>query len=100
MNLFTFFANFTSKNSYREHFKLERDKLGLVCTGCENTTHYWIKSVWSYECKKCTRRTSLLTGTIMQSSNLLYMVCYKTMFLLSVTKKGFSSKNFEKVTQS
>ena len=96
MNLFTFSAEFTSENSCREHFKLERDKLGLVCTSCENTTHYWIKSVWSYECKKCNHRTSLRSGTIMQSSNLSFMIWYKTMFLLSVTKKGFSSKEIQK----
>lgn len=96
MNLFTFSAEFTSENSCREHFKLERDKLGLTCTSCKNTTHYWIKSVWSYECKKCNHRTSLRSGTIMQSSNLSFLVWYKTMFLLSVTKKGFSSKEIQK----
>jgi ISXO2-like transposase domain len=96
MNLFTFSAEFTSEDSCREHFKQERDKLGVSCARCQNTTHYWIKSKWSYECKTCNHRTSLRSGTIMQSSNLSFMVWYKTMFLLSVTKKGFSSKEIQK----
>lgn len=96
MNLFTFTANFTSEESCRLHFKAERDKQGIRCAECGHTKHYWIKSRWSYECKECRHRTSLRSGTIMESSNLSFMIWYKTMFLLSATKKGFSSKEIQK----
>jgi transposase-like protein len=95
MNLFSFGVEFSSENDCRLHFKQERDKIGVVCR-CGNTTHYWIKSVWSYECKVCRSRTSLRSGTIMQSSNLSFLVWYKTMFLMTATKKGFSSKEIQK----
>lgn len=36
------------------------------------------------------------SGTIMQSSNLPFLVWYKTMFLLGATKKGFSSKEIQR----
>ena len=96
MNLFTFTANFTSEESCRLHFKAERDKQGVVCKCCSHTEHYWIKSRWSYECKACRHRTSLCRGTIMESSNLSFLIWYKTMFLLSATIKGFSSKEIQK----
>jgi transposase-like protein len=96
MNLFTFTANFTDEESCRLHFKSERDKQGVVCKCCKHKEHYWIKSRWSYECKKCNHRTSLRSGTIMESSNLSFLIWYKTMFLLSATKKGFSSKEIQK----
>ncbi len=32
----------------------------------------------------------------MQSSNLSFLIWYKTMFLLTATKKGFSSKEIQK----
>lgn len=96
MNVFSFSAQFDSEVSCREHFKSERDKLGVTCHRCGHDQHYWIKSQWSYECKKCRSRTSLRSGTIMQSSNLPFLVWYKTMFLLSMTKKGFSSKEIQK----
>lgn len=96
MNLFTFTAHFTDEESCRLHFKAERDKLGVKCKECGHKEHYWIKSRWSYECKQCRHRTSLRSGTIMESSNLSFLVWYKTMFLLSATKKGFSSKEIQK----
>lgn len=96
MNLFSFTANFSSEESCRLHFKAERDKQGVKCTRCGHKQHYWIKSRWSYECKKCNHRTSLRSGTIMESSNLSFLIWYKTMFLLSATKKGFSSKEIQK----
>lgn len=96
MNVFSFTAQFDNEVSCREHFKLERDKIGVNCRRCQHDQHYWIKSQWSYECKKCRSRTSLRSGTIMQNSNLSFLVWYKTMFLMSMTKKGFSSKEIQK----
>ena len=95
MNLFSFSAHFGTEDDRREHFKLERDKIGLTCK-CGSTEHFWIKSRLSYECKKCRSRTSLKSGTIMENSNLSFLIWYKTMFLMSVTKKGFSAKEIQK----
>ena len=88
MNLFSFTANFGSEESCRLHFKEERDKIGVQCK-CGSKEHFWIKSRWSYECKKCRSRISLRSGTIMQSSNLSFLIWYKTMFLMTATKKRF-----------
>ncbi|MDI1235844.1 MAG: transposase, partial [bacterium] len=96
MNLFSFTAHFDSEEACRNHFKSQRDKEGVICRECKHTEHYWIKSRWSYECKNCRSRTSLKSGTIMQSSNLSFLVWYKKRFLLSATKKGFSSKEIQK----
>ena len=95
MNLFEFSANFGSEEACRLHFKEQRDKQGVVCK-CGHTEFYWIKSRWSYECKECRSRTSLRSGTIMQSSNLPFMTWYKTMFLMTATKKGFSTKEIQR----
>ena len=95
MNLFSFSAHFGTEDDCREHFQLERDKIGLTCK-CGSTEHFWIKSRLSYECKKCRSRTSLKSGTIMENSNLSFLIWYKTMFLMSVTKKGFSAKEIQK----
>ena len=96
MNIFSFSAEFSSEEACRKHFKEERDKIGVICKKCSHTEHYWVKSQWSYECKQCRSRTSLRSGTIMQSSNLSFLIWYKTMFLLTATKKGFSSKEIQR----
>jgi transposase-like protein len=95
MDLFSFTAHFGTEEDCRIHFKAQRDKIGVVCK-CGHNEHFWIKSIWTYECKKCRSRTSLKSGTIMQNSNLSFLIWYKTMFLMSVTKKGFSSKEIQK----
>ena len=94
MNLFSFSAHFGTEDDCINHFKSERDKIGLTCK-CGSTEHFWIKSRLSYECKKCRSRTSLKSGTIMENSNLSFLIWYKTMFLMSVTKKGFSAKEIQ-----
>ncbi len=96
MNLFTFTAHFGDEQTCRLHFKEQRDQIGVLCHRCGHDQHYWIKSVWSYECKACRSRTSLRSGTIMQSSNLSFLVWYRTMFLMSTTKKGFSAKEIQR----
>lgn len=95
MDIFSFTAHFGTEADCRIHFKEQRDKIGVYCK-CGHHEHFWIKSIWSYECKKCRKRISLKSGTIMQSSNLSFLIWYKTMFLMSVTKKGFSSKEIQK----
>lgn len=96
MNLFTFTANFGTEEACRLHYKLERDKIGVACHRCGHTEHYWIKSRWSYECKECRSRTSLRSGTVMQGSNLSFLVWYRCMFLMGATKKGFSAQEIQR----
>ena len=68
----------------------------MVGPGCGCKNHYWIKSRWSYECKSYRSRTSLRSGTIMQGSNLSFLIWYRAMFLMSATKKGFSAKEMQR----
>jgi len=96
MNIFSFSAHFTSEEDCRLHFKSQRDDQGVICKKCGHDKHYWLQNKWSYECKSCKFRTTLRSGTIMQSSKLSFLVWYKTMFLMSATKKGFSAKEIQK----
>jgi hypothetical protein len=77
------------------YFKGERDKIGISCQ-CGKSDFYWIKSRRSYECKACRKRITLRSGTIMENSNLSFLVWYQAMFLMSTTKKGFSAKEMQK----
>lgn len=96
MNIFSFSAHFGTEEDCRHHFKEQRDLQGINCSKCGNKQHYWKQDKWSYECKSCKYRTSLRKGTIMENSNLSFLIWYKTMFLMSVTKKGFSAKEIQK----
>lgn len=98
MNIFSFKAHFDSEEVRRIHFKQERDKIGVKfkCQGYGNDQHYWIKSVWSYKCESCRGHASLCSSIIMQNSNLSFMTWYKTIFLMTTTKKRFSFKEIQK----
>ncbi|SHG78681.1 ISXO2-like transposase domain-containing protein [Salegentibacter echinorum] len=96
MDIFSFGVHFTDEISCRLHFKEQRDKHGVSCKRCGCINHYWLQNKWSYQCKACKARMSLRSGTIMESSKLSFMNWYKTIFLLSTTKKGFSSKEIQR----
>ena len=96
MNIFSFTAHFKDEESCKAHFKAQRDKEGVVCKKCGCTKHYWLKGKSSYQCSKCSFRTSLRSGTVMENSKLPFLVWYKAIFLVSATKKGFSSKEIQK----
>ncbi len=44
----------------------------------------------------CHFRTSLRSSAIMESLKLFFLIWYKTMFLMSCTKKGFSTNEIQK----
>lgn len=96
MDIFSFGVHFTDEKSCRLHFKEQRDQQGVVCHRCQGSDHYWLQNKWSYQCRSCNSRISLRSGTIMESSKLSFMIWYKTIFLLSTTKKGFSSKEIQR----
>jgi len=96
MDIFSFGIEFTDEMSCRVHFKEQRDKEGVICNRCGGSQHYWLKNKWAYQCKSCEARQTLKSGTIMENSNLSFLVWYKTFCLMSATKKCFSSKEIQR----
>ena len=100
MNIFSFSAHFSSEEDCRNHFKCERDKIGVTCSVCGNTTHYWTKRC-CYECKNCRHRTSLHSGTIMQNSNLSFMIWYLQLYLnefvYKLNRRYFGDRIFDRL---
>ena len=96
MDIFSFSVHFTDEESCVLHYKGQRDKQGVICNKCGGNAHYWLKNKMAYQCKSCNARQTLRSGTIMKNSNLSFLTWYKTIFLMSTTKKGFSSKEIQK----
>lgn len=84
---FDFKVHFGSEEFCRLHFKQQRDQQGITCKKCGSKDHYWLQNKWSYECKSCKFRTSLRSGTLMQSSKLSFLVWYRTLFLMNLCTK-------------
>jgi len=91
MNLLNFITQFPDEESFKLKFKEIRDIVGVFCSKCKGTEHYWKKDKWQYECKKCKTRVTLRRGTAMQSSKLPLRYRFVAIHLLTSTKKSFSA---------
>ncbi len=96
MKLLEFTDKFPDEQSCKEAFKAYRLKQGIVCKKCGGTHHYWKKNREEWECKKCQHRTTLKSGTVMQSSKLPYQYWFIAMHLITSTKKSFSAKEIQR----
>jgi len=91
MTIRDFFRKFPDEASCRAHFKSERDREGVTCKRCGHREHYWISTRDQYQCKKCSFRTTLRSGTLLHGSQLPYYYWYFGMMMLTGTKKSFSA---------
>ena len=96
MNLLNFIREYPDELSCKEKFKSYRDELGIDCSKCGSTAHYWKKDKEQYECKSCNHRTTLRSGTVMHKSKLPYRYWFIAMHLLTSTKKSFSAKEIQR----
>ncbi len=96
MRLIEFSKHYPDEASCKEAFKAYRIKEGVTCTKCGGTTHYWKKNREQWECKNCSHRTTLKSGTVMQSSKLPFQYWFIAMHLITSTKKTFSAKEIQR----
>lgn len=91
MTISEFYRKFNEEQNCREHLKQSRESAGVQCKKCKNTSHYWLKSKEQWQCKGCSFRTTLRSGTLFESSNLPLKTWYEALYLVCNTKKGISA---------
>ena len=91
MNILKFFEQFPDEQSCRDHFKENREGQGVICKKCGCMKHYWLKNKSQWQCSSCKFRTTLRSGTMMESSNLSIRKWYLAIFFMTYTKKGMSA---------
>lgn len=91
MNIIEFVSQFPNEASCRSHFKESREKEGVVCKNCRSVNHWWLKAKSQWQCTQCDFRTTLRSGTIMESSKLPVRTWYLAMAFMCSTKKGLSA---------
>lgn len=97
INLLPFQEKFPDEQSCKNHFKKLREINKVKCKKCSSTEHYWLKSKEQWECKKCQFRTTLKSGTILQSSNLTFYTWYKAIFIITQSDKILNSSEVKKI---
>lgn len=91
MNLIEFIRQFPNEQTCRDHFGDYRMSKGVTCKKCGHKEHYWLSGKEQFQCKQCGFRTTLRSGTILESSKLPFWYWYIALHLMSSTKKGFSA---------
>lgn len=97
MKMSLFFSRYSDEAGCRNFFKEQKEHSGIVCKCCGSLNHYWIESESRWRCKGCGKGTSLKTGTVMEHSNLGYKVWLWGLYLMSLTKKGFSALEMQRL---
>lgn len=96
MTIINFLTHFPDEHSCKIHFKEQREQQGVTCKQCGCTKQYWFASRWQWQCSSCRFRTTLRSGTIMESSNLSFHTWYLCMAFMSSTKKGISALEMQR----
>lgn len=96
MNLLKFIEEFPDEKSCRTHLKNLREKEGIVCKKCQNTKHYYLKNKQQWQCSECRFRTTLRSGTMMESSKLPIRDWFIAMAFMTYSKKGISAKELQR----
>lgn len=97
MTLLNFIERFPTEESCREHFRVQRENEGIVCSNCKcKTPQYWLRAKYQWQCSKCNFRTGLRSGSMMQNSNLPVRTWYMAMAFMSFSKKGISAAELQR----
>lgn len=70
MKITDFNQRFPYEHSCRMDLKNKREKEGIVCKQYKGTKHYWISSIYQWNCSECQLRATLRSGTVMHNSTL------------------------------
>jgi len=96
MTILEFLREFPDNDSCKRHFRLQREQEGVTCKHCGGTKHYWLQGKWQWQCSSCSFRTTLRSGTIMESSNLSFHTWYTCMAFMTFSKKGISAMEMQR----
>lgn len=96
MKFIEFLDRYPTEEKCKAKFKSLRDRQGVVCKKCEGTVHYWLPSKEQYQCKSCSFRTTLKSGTVMENSKLPFKYWFVAMHLMTSTKKSLSALELQR----
>lgn len=92
-----FFANYPDEESCKAYFKSQRQHEHNECKQCGSLLIYWQAKENRWRCKECRHAMGLKNGTVMENSNLSYKVWLWSLYFVSLTKKGFSALELQRL---
>lgn len=98
MSLSEFQQRYGSEAKCEAALQQQRWPGGLVCTRCGSRDHLsFRRSVLMFQCKACQRQTSLIAGTVFESTKLPLKIWFQALFLLAKTKNNVAALELMRV---
>lgn len=97
MTIVEFFSTYPDEASCKSFFKLQRSIEHKACKECGSLHIYWQERESRWRCKECKHAMGLKKGTVMENSNLGYRIWLWGLYLMSLTKKGFSAAEVQRL---
>lgn len=97
MQMVEFFQQYSTEVDCKLFFKAKRSLEMQSCKRCGSIHMYWIDKENRWRCKECKCVYGLKQGTVMENSNLGYKVWLWGLYLMSLTKKGFSALEMQRL---
>lgn len=97
MNITGFFTQYCDEQRCKDFFKQKREAAGVYCNQCGSVNLNWIIKESRWRCNDCRHPMGLKHGTVMENSNLSYRIWLWGLYLMSLTKKGFSALEMQRL---
>ena len=93
LSLPAFLAQFGTEAQCEDSLEQSRWPQGFRCPGCGHAEHYVLKSGGrkTFQCQSCRLQTSLIAGTLFQSTHLKLTIWFLAIYLISQAKTGLSA---------
>lgn len=95
MHLTQFLKRFDTEQKCIDFFRDYREQHSLVCTFCSSPALHWSSSKRAWHCNACAKRIGLRKGTITENSKLPYRIWLTVLYMMLITKKGYSAKEMQ-----
>ena len=93
LSLPTFYERFGTEEQCESALEKARWPLGFVCPRCGEAAHsaFRVGTLKTFECRACHTQTSLIAGTLFQSTHLPLTIWFLAIYLISQAKTGLSA---------
>jgi transposase-like protein len=93
LSLPAFLAQFGTEAQCEDSLEQSRWSQGFRCPDCGHAEHYVLKSGGrkAFQCRSCRLQTSLIAGTLFQSTHLKLTTWFLAIYLISQAKTGLSA---------
>lgn len=98
LSLPAFLAQFGTDGQCADALEASRWPQGFRCPGCGHADYYLLKGRKhkTFQCQGCRLQTSLIAGTLFQSTHLALSIWFLAIYLVSQAKTGLSSLDLKR----